>query len=336
MATIQTVTGPIDSADLGRTLMHEHLAIGYPGWESATNEHPDRDAMLRICVDRIAELQDLGYRSLVDPCPSDLGRDPELMVAAAEATGFNIICATGLYHEAEGGHAHWDFRARFEDIVPVMAEVFTRELVDGIGTTGVRPGIIKVATGPHRMSDYERKVFLAAASAAIATDTPITTHTDEGTVGDIQQQLLTEQGLAPNRILIGHSCGTTDTPYHLGIAGKGSYLGFDRFGIPIMDDDDRVEALVRLIAGGAGDRVVASHDSVWCWKGEPWPTKLRPRVAERFVPTLFDHDIIPKLVDAGVEQAAIDRLTHDNPRAYFEGTDLHPLAGSDPASVSGS
>ena len=168
MATIQTVTGPIDSADLGRTLMHEHLAIGYPGWESATNEHPDRDAMLRICVDRIAELQDLGYRSLVDPCPSDLGRDPELMVAAAEATGFNIICATGLYHEAEGGHAHWDFRARFEDIVPVMAEVFTRELVDGIGTTGVRPGIIKVATGPHRMSDYERKVFLAAASAAIA------------------------------------------------------------------------------------------------------------------------------------------------------------------------
>jgi len=325
MVTIQTVTGPIDSAELGRTLMHEHLAVGYPGWESATDEIPDPDAMLRICVDRIAELQDLGYRSLVDPCPSDLGRDPGLMVAAAEATGFNIICATGLYHEAEGGQAHWKFRARFEDIVPVMAELFIRELTDGIGSTGIRPGIIKVATGPQRMSDYERNVFLAAATASVETGTPITTHTDEGTVGDVQQQLLTEQGVAPHRILIGHSCGTTDTGYHLGIAGRGSYLGFDRFGIPIMNDDDRVAALARLVAAGAGDRLVASHDSVWCWKGEPWPEKLRSRVADRFVPTLFDTDIIPKLLDAGVEQGAIDRLTHDNPRAYFEGTDLVPL-----------
>ena len=137
MATIQTVTGPIDSADLGRTLMHEHLAIGYPGWESATDEPADPAEMLTVCIDRIEALKDLGYASLVDPCPSDLGRDPELMVAAAEATGFNIICATGLYHEAEGGHAHWSFRARFEDIVPVMADLFTRELTDGIGSTGV-------------------------------------------------------------------------------------------------------------------------------------------------------------------------------------------------------
>lgn len=326
MATIQTVTGPIDSADLGRTLMHEHLAIGYPGWESATDEPADPAEMLTVCIDRIEALKDLGYASLVDPCPSDLGRDPELMVAAAEATGFNIICATGLYHEAEGGHAHWSFRARFEDIVPVMADLFTRELTDGIGSTGVRPGIIKVATGPHQMSDYERNVFLAAATASLATGTPITTHTDEGTVGDVQQQLLTERGVAPNRILIGHSCGTTDTDYHLGIARGGSYLGFDRFGIPIMDDDDRVGALARLIERGAGDRIVASHDSVWCWKGGPWPEKLRARVAERFVPTLFDAEIIPKLIDAGVDQAAIDRLTHDNPRTYFEATPLEDLA----------
>ena len=322
MASIQTVTGTIDASELGRTLMHEHLAVGYPGWESATNEAPDFSEMLKVCVGRIEELQALGYRSLVDPCPSDLGRDPELMVAAAEATGFNIICATGLYHEAEGGHAHWSFRGRFEDLVPVLTDLFVRELTEGIGSTGIRPGIIKVATGPDRMSDYEQQVFEAAAAAAVATDTPITTHTDQGTVGDLQQEVLTAAGVPAERIVIGHSCGTTDTDYHLAIARGGSYLGFDRFGIPFVSDEDRAAALSRLIAAGAGDRAVVSHDAVWCWKGGPWPPHMRERVFERFDPTRFDREIIPLLTDLGVDEADIHRLTHENPQAYFEGSAL--------------
>ncbi len=319
MATIQTVTGPIDSADLGRTLMHEHLTIGYPGWESATNEPLDRVEMERVCIGRIEQLQALGYASMVDPCPNDLGRDPELMVRASQATGFNIVCATGLYHEAEGGHAHWEFQDRFGDLTSVLADLFTTELTDGIGSTGIRPGIIKVATGPHTMSDYESKVFAAAAIASRACDTPITTHTDLGTVGDVQQDTLMAAGVEAHRILIGHSCGTTDTGYHLDLARKGSFLGFDRFGIPFVSDDERVGALGRLIEAGAGDRAVVSHDSVWCWKGGPWPPAMRERVAKRFDPTRFDREVIPKLIDAGVDDDAIHRLTHENPRAFFEG-----------------
>ncbi|MBT5138798.1 MAG: phosphotriesterase [Acidimicrobiaceae bacterium] len=324
MTIVQTVTGPIDSSQLGRVLMHEHLAVGYPGWESATNDQLDAVEMLKVCVDHLEELKDLGYSSLVDPCPSDLGRDPELMVAAAEATGFNIICAVGLYHEAEGSK-HWHFRSRFEDLTPVLTELYVDELTNGIGSTGIKPGIIKAATGPHEATGYELVALAAAAAASIATDTPITTHTDEGTLGDLQQQVFSDAGVPPHRVVIGHSCGSTDTDYHLGIARRGSYLGFDRFGIPMVSDDDRVAALARVIAAGAGDRVVVSHDSVWCWKGQPWPPKLRPRVAERFVPTLFDRQIVPKLIDVGVDEAAIARLTDDNPRAYFESTPLASL-----------
>ena len=29
MGTVQTVTGPVDGADLGRTLVHEHIRISY-------------------------------------------------------------------------------------------------------------------------------------------------------------------------------------------------------------------------------------------------------------------------------------------------------------------
>ena len=33
---VQTATGPITPGNLGRTLMHEHLVIGYPGWDADT------------------------------------------------------------------------------------------------------------------------------------------------------------------------------------------------------------------------------------------------------------------------------------------------------------
>ncbi len=36
MTEIQTVTGSTTPEALGVTLMHEHLMIGYPGWERAT------------------------------------------------------------------------------------------------------------------------------------------------------------------------------------------------------------------------------------------------------------------------------------------------------------
>ena len=327
ITTIQTVTGPIATSELGRTLMHEHLAIGYPGWEAATDEPFDRATAARVCIEHIERLVALGYSSMIDPCPNDLGRDIELMVTVAEATGFNIICATGLYKEHEGGHAHWDFRARFEDIGAVMTDLFVAELTEGIGSTGVRPGLIKVGTGLGDLTVHESAVFAAAAAAAAATGAPITTHTEDGTLGDRQQEVLTAAGVAPQRIVVGHSCGSTDTDYHLRIARGGSYLGFDRFGIPTVSDDDRAASLARVIEAGAGDRVVVSHDSVWCWKGNPWPRAFRDQIAATFVPTRFDEEIIPKLRDLGVDDDALHRLTHENPRTYFEGTPLPVLAG---------
>jgi phosphotriesterase-related protein len=44
--------------------------------------------------------------------------------------------------------------------------------------------------------------------------------------------------VAPHRIIIGHSCGSSDTDYHLRIAGAGSYLGFDRFGLDMIHPDE--------------------------------------------------------------------------------------------------
>jgi phosphotriesterase-related protein len=322
MPAIQTVTGSTTPERLGRTLMHEHLVIGYPGFEQDwVRPGPARDEMFSRCVDRIEELKGLGVDALLDPCPADLGRDVEFMAKVAQRTRFTIICATGLYKEEEGANAYWKFRAGFGDISAALGELFARELTDGIGGTGVRAGIIKVGTGHHTLTKYEQQVFAGAAHAAVETGAPITTHTDQGRFGDDQQAFLTERGVPAHRIVIGHSCGTSDHDYHRRIAERGSYLGFDRFGLDMLiPDDERVAALLRLVRAGHGQQIVVSHDTVWCWRGEPIPSReILTQMEKVWNPTHFLTRIVPKLRDGGATDAQIEALLVDNPRRFFAG-----------------
>jgi len=208
---INTVTGEITPDQLGPTLMHEHLMIGSPGWESDTvRPGLSRDEMMSVCLDKISQIQARGIKSMVDPCPNDMGRDVEFMAEASDRTGLQIICATGLYHEHEGGAPYWRLRAMMGGAVDDIAQLFIKELSEGVGETGIKAGIIKVATGIGEISPYEKDILKAAAIAATETGTPITTHTTEGQLGDQQQAILKEHGVPPHRIIIGHSCGSTD------------------------------------------------------------------------------------------------------------------------------
>src|SRR6266545_2688036 len=114
MKQVQTVLGPVPVDNLGMTLMHEHLVIGWPGWVFDPLARFDRLKVTGMLVDRLHALKTLGVSTFVDPCPIELGRNPELAAEVAEATGMNIICATGLYeitrHEEKSlraaGRAH--------------------------------------------------------------------------------------------------------------------------------------------------------------------------------------------------------------------------------------
>jgi phosphotriesterase-related protein len=321
--TVNTVTGEIDVTKLGVTLMHEHLLIGYPGWEANTLQPgPSRDEIVAVCVDKIQSMQAVGIQSMLDPCPNDLGRDVELAAEVSSRTGFNIICATGLYKEDEGGAPHWHFTRSLGLGVKAMAELFIHELTAGIGATGIRAGIIKVATGHGQITPYEYDVLEAAALAAVETGAPITTHTDQGTMGEEQQAFLVEKGVPAHRIIIGHSCGSADHNYHMNILDKGSYLGFDRFGLDILfPDEQRVQSLVALLKKQREQQIVVSHDSVWCTRGKPFPDEMLAAIDPDvlFNPTHFHRHIIPRLLEAGVTQQQIDTMLVDNPRRFFSG-----------------
>ncbi len=321
--TVNTVTGPISVDALGVTLMHEHLLIGYPGWEADTlHPGPARSDMIAICVDKVQAMQAQGVQSMLDPCPNDLGRDVTLAAEVAERTGFNIICATGLYKEDEGGASYWHFRRSIGSAVAAMAELFIHELTQGIGDTGIRAGIIKVATGEGCITDYEYEVLAAAAQASVETGAPITTHTDQGTMGEEQQAFLIDKGVPAHRIIIGHSCGSTDHDYHMRLLERGSYLGFDRFGLDVVaPDEQRVTSLIALLRQHREKQIVVSHDSVWCTRGQPFPEELVAMIDPDilFNPTHFHRHIIPQLLAAGVSREQIDTMLIDNPRRFFSG-----------------
>lgn len=319
MPTIQTVLGAVDPRDLGPTLMHEHLMIGWPGWEAdSAAAQPTRTDSFKLCVDRLEELKGHGMKTMVDPCPIDLGRNVEFAAEVAQRTGVNLICATGLYKEDQGGNAYFRFRARFQDVIGEMAEIFEREIRDGIGPTSIRAGVIKVATGEGQITPYEESVLRAAARAHKSTGVPITTHTEHGTMGPQQLEIFASEGVDLSQVLIGHCCGNSDLRYHTDMLDRGCYLGFDRFGLEILQPDRlRKAALVGLISIGFDQRIVLSHDSVWCWLGRPLPRFVG--TLDNWEPTYVFREIVPFLRRAGVSQDRIDNLLIHNPRRYFGG-----------------
>src|SRR5437870_9432999 len=110
MEKVETVTGTCAPEELGQTRMREHRLVGWPGCEAyAAEEGGQRRARLALCVERMQELRALGVRTLLDPCPIDLGRDVELMAEVAEQSGVRIICATGLHKEEPGAPAYFKF-----------------------------------------------------------------------------------------------------------------------------------------------------------------------------------------------------------------------------------
>ena len=315
---LNSASGQVSVANLGKTLMHEHLVASFGGWEGDSSApRPSREDILKICVDRVEELKSGGFGALLDPCPNDLGRDVDLMGEVAARTGFTVLFAVGLYMDKLAG-PYWKLKMAMDpDGGRRLADMFIKEIEDGVGSTGLKPAVIKVATGAAPFTKFEERVMQASVAAAVATGTPIITHT-EGVDGDQQLATLTGHGIAPGRVIIGHSCANPDHAYHRRIVDAGAYIGFDRFGIErIRPDEGRIASLVEMIEAGQAERVIVSHDCVFHMPGQLYADPASPMPQRS--PMHFSRVLAPKLRDMGVSQATIDSMLTDNPRRYFEG-----------------
>lgn len=322
---VQTVLGPVAAHDLGRTLMHEHFVFGYPGFQGdVTLGKFDWEEALKTGIDVAKKLLEQGIQTVVDPTPNECGRNPELLREISLHTGLKIICATGYYFEAESATAYFKFRANFGDIEKEIYDLFMKEITEGIDGTGIKAGVIKLASSRDEITDYEKFFFRAAAKVQQETGVVIVTHTQEGKLGPEQADLLLVSGANPRRTMIGHMCGNTDIAYHLQTLAKGFYLGFDRFGLEGLvgapTDEMRAAVVIGLIGLGYGNKLMLSQDTVNYWLGRPLnlPEPVQ-QILAKWNPTHLFNDILPLFRKAGITEEQIDTLFIDNPRQIFKG-----------------
>jgi len=322
---VNTVSGQITPEELGITLVHEHICYGYPGWEGDQTIAPlNREQVVKNGVDTLLKLKELGVKTYVDATANDQGRQPEILKEIAEKSGVNIICSTGYYYEEEGGSAYWNFRSSLGDISDELYELFYTEVTQGIRDTGIKAGVIKVGSSKGEITDYEKKIFLAAARVQKETGVPVITHTTEGTMGPEQAKLLVEGGADPKRIQIGHMSDNLDVNYQIETLKYGVYVSWDRMGLQGLAgcpmDEQRYDTLAALIKKGYADKILISHDYIISWLGRPLkiPEQALPLIAQWYPTHLFEH-VIPALKQRGVTDEQIHTIIHDNPKRLFAG-----------------
>ena len=319
----QTVTGPVEASALGVTLPHEHVIFGYPGYQGdVTLGAFDHGAALAHCVGVAQTLRARGVQTVVDATPNECGRDPLFLREVAEASGLNIVCSSGYYYEGEGAPAYFKFRFSLGDGDQEIYEMMLKEVTEGVGKTGIRAGVLKVASSRAAITRYESVFFRAAARVQRETGVPIITHTQEGSLGPQQAELLVGEGADPARIVIGHMDGNTDVQYHLSTLAHGVTVGFDRVGLQGLagtpPDSERLRVLEALITAGYAGRITLSHDSIWQWLGRPLalPDAALPAVKD-WHPTHIHDDILPELRRRGVSAEHLVQMTVGNPARLF-------------------
>jgi phosphotriesterase-related protein len=324
---VNTVCGTLSSDALGRTLIHEHLTIGMPGWEYDDAIAPfNRREAVKACLETMEKIKRFGVKTFVDPAPMDVGRMPDLYREVSEKSGVNVICTTGYYSESSGASTYWRTLQAFKDTVDDIAEMFVTEITRGIAKTGVKAGAIKVASSHGAITDYEKSFFRAAAKAQKETGVPVITHTTGGTMGPEQAELLISEGADPKKIMIGHMSDNTDMAYHLKVLNQGVYDSMDRLGLQGIEgmpmDEEKYPVIIELIKSGYNDRLLLSHDSIAFWLGRP-VFDLIPQEAQWMVvnshPCHLFENILPILRQAGITDRQIDMILEDNPRRLFEG-----------------
>ena len=313
MSTVQTARGPIDSSQLGRTLMHEHVFIisteisqNYP------EEWGDEDARLADAVTRLNALKAAGIDTILDPTALGLGRYIPRIKTVADQIGLNIIVATGLYTFDVLPHY---FNMRTED---VMTGMFIRDIEEGITDTGIRAGVIKCATDAPGVTPAVEQVLRSCARAHRQTGVPITTHTHAATKRGLEQQkIFKEEGVDLTRVVIGHCGDSEDFAYLEELMANGSYIGMDRFGVDVLlTTEKRVNVVAELCRRGHADRMVLSHDAA-CYLD--WiPGELPPPMLRHWNYLHISKDVLPMLRAKGVTEENIETMLVTNPRKYFE------------------
>jgi phosphotriesterase-related protein len=297
MATIETVTGPIDAGELGTTLIHEHLRthdeavhaqwphVGTSGGIPERAIEPGGD--YGAAVEAASAAVELGVRSICDPTAMFLGRDVEFMRRVAAETGLQVVPCTGIYTY---DHLPSFFVSRNPDQI---ADLFVQDIERGIQGTEIKAAFIKCAADEPGITENVEKVHRAAARASLRTGAPIMAHSRPASeTGPRQVEIFAEEGVEPSKVQIAHTGDTDDLTYIERLLDTGVFIGLDRYGLEMfLPYEQRNETALALLERGYAERIFLSADS--CATID-W----------------FPHEVVEQLLAAGMAKDWDIRIVH--------------------------
>lgn len=326
MPTVETVRGPVDTADLGATLMHEHVFV-------LSTEHVqnygagdwwDEDERVADAVTQLNELKALGIDTIVDPTVWGLGRYIPRVQRVAEQTDLNIIVATGLYTYDEIPHQYEHRGPGLLVDLPrdPMIDDFTADLRDGIADTGVKAAFLKCVVEAKGLTPGVQRTLRACAATSRETGAPITVHTSSSTgAGRLAVQVFRDEGVDLGKVVIGHAGDSNDLDYLSELADAGCLLGMDRFGLDLYNPtSSRVDTIVALAERGYADRLVLAHDASCYIDYFPGveAQAAKQQIAPNWNYTHISKDVLPMLRERGMSEEQLTAMLVDTPRRYFE------------------
>ena len=295
----------------GATLFHEHLSLGLdfgdrfraasaavlgaqgapptarPAGPPPAPPGPDPMRDVGLMAEELRSAQRDGVACIVDAGLEGAGVDLEFIRAAAKQSGLPVVKAAGFYTEPF-----------YPKEVAGMSEAqLVHALLDQADSYPA--GAFGEIGSWDEITAVERKVFRAVGRAHLATNLSVFTHTGIPGKSALEQlDILEDAGVDPKRVCIGH-LGNLNDPnvyVHKTLCRRGAFVGFDRQGGG--GDAAVVPLVLALLDAGFADHVLISGDAS---RGYARPI------------TSF----LPKLRQAGADDATLRRITVDNSRRFL-------------------
>ena len=302
---ILTVTGTRTTAQMGLTLIHEHLLVDFIGADQYNPSRWNRAQVVRKVLPYLREAKALGCQTLLDCTPAYLGRDPLLLKMLSQGSGVQILTNTGYYGAVQNKflppHA-------FTETADQLAARWTREFKRGIDDTGIRPGFMKISVEPGHLSDLHRKLITAAARTHRRTGLTICSHTGFAIPAFEQMEVLKQEGVRHDAFVWVHAQNERNKERYPEAAKLGTWVSLDG----LADDNvDEYLLMLRFMKDrGVWHRTLVSHDAGWYKPGEPDGGTFRPFT------TLFQK-LLPKMRESGFTEDETKQLLVTNPAEAF-------------------
>lgn len=341
MTTVMSVTGPVDSSDLGVTLTHEHLLNDVTSWAHRTESRgwdPDdlahrpvtEDILWDLRYDPFANLDNcrlddvdvaveearrfaaLGGSTMLEATGFGVGRNLAAMREISVRTGVTVVAGTGYYLDGS-----LPPRARAAGPEEIAAHILA-DLAEG--EDGIRPGFIgEIGVGEPFTAD-ERDSLRGALLAQAETGLPIQVHLPAWFRRAHEVLDLAEEcGVDLRKVVLCHMGPSgPDTDYQESLLGRGAFVQYDMIGMEVFyadqgvqcpSDEENARWLLRLIERGFGSRLLVSHDifikSLLRRHGGPGYS----HILQYFV---------PRLLRMGLDDDGVTQLLVRNPRALFD------------------